>query len=47
MNILDKIVAHKSEEVKRQQSKISIEELKQTELFLRKTLSLRGFLLDD
>lgn len=47
MNILDKIVAHKSEEVKRQQSKVSIEALKQTESFTRKTLSLRQFLLDD
>src|SRR5436190_22997878 len=47
MNILDKIVAHKAEEVKNQKSKVKIEELKETEFFLRKTLSLRQFLLDD
>lgn len=47
MNILDKIVAHKKEEVKSQQSKVSMEKLKQTELFSRKTLSLRKFLLDE
>ena len=47
MNILDKIVAYKKEEVKIQQAKVSVEELKQTELFARKTLSLREFLLDE
>jgi indole-3-glycerol phosphate synthase len=47
MNILDKIVAHKKEEVKRQQASVSIEALKQTASFSRKTLSLRQFLLDD
>ena len=47
MNILDKIVAHKKEEVKSQQAKVSIDELKQAEYFSRKTLSLRQFLLDE
>lgn len=47
MNILDKIVAYKKEEVKTQQAKVSVEELKQTELFARRTLSLREFLLDE
>ncbi|HNP22782.1 MAG TPA: indole-3-glycerol phosphate synthase TrpC [Panacibacter sp.] len=46
MNILDKIVAHKQEEVKRQKSKISIEALKDTEAFSGKTLSLRASLSD-
>jgi len=46
MNILDKIVAYKKEEVKRLESKVSVEELKQTELFATKTLSLREFLSD-
>lgn len=47
MNILDKIVAYKREEVKNQKSKIKIEELKSNEYFSRKTFSLRRFLLDD
>ena len=47
MNILDKIVAHKKEEVKSQKSKVKIEELKDTDLFSKKTLSLRQFLLDE
>src|SRR5436190_21546529 len=47
MNILDKIVAHKKEEVKVQKSQVTIEELEATEFFLRKTSSLRQFLLDD
>jgi len=47
MNILDKIVAHKKEEVESQKSKVKIEELKATEFFSRKTLSLREFLLDN
>lgn len=47
MNILDKIVAHKKEEVKSQQLKVNIEELKSTRHFSRKALSLRQFLLDD
>ncbi|MEP6844838.1 MAG: indole-3-glycerol phosphate synthase TrpC [Panacibacter sp.] len=47
MNILDKIVAHKREEVKRQKTKVTIEELKTSSIFARKTLSLRQFLLDE
>ncbi|CAN5466315.1 indole-3-glycerol phosphate synthase TrpC [soil metagenome] len=47
MNILDKIVAHKRIEVESQKSKVKIEELKATEFFSRKTLSLREFLLDE
>jgi len=47
MNILDKIVEHKKEEVKSKKSKVNIEELKATEFFSRKTLSLRQFLLDE
>jgi len=47
MNILDKIVEHKKEEVKSQKSKVEIEELKDSQFYSRKTLSLRQFLLDD
>ena len=47
MNILDKIVAHKKEEVESQKSKVKIEELKDSQFFSRKTLSLREFLLDE
>ncbi|HRI20448.1 MAG TPA: indole-3-glycerol phosphate synthase TrpC [Panacibacter sp.] len=47
MNILDKIVEHKKEEVKSQKSKVKIEELKDSQFFSRKTLSLREFLLDE
>jgi len=47
MNILDKIVAYKKEEVKSQQLKLSIHELKNADAFARKTLSLKQFLLDE
>ncbi|CAN5168980.1 indole-3-glycerol phosphate synthase TrpC [soil metagenome] len=47
MNILEKIIAYKREEVKSQQSRVSVGELKQAEFFSKKTLSLRQFLLDD
>ena len=47
MNILDKIVAHKRIEVESKKSKVKIEELKDSEFFSRKTLSLRQFLLDE
>lgn len=47
MNILDKIVAHKKEQVKSQQTKVSIEELKDVPFFSRETLSLREFLLNE
>ena len=45
MNILDKIIAHKKREIVQQQQITKIEELKQTEHFNRKTLSLTDFLL--
>ena len=47
MNILDKIVEHKKEEVKSKKSKVNIEELKSSQFFSRPTLSLREFLLDE
>jgi indole-3-glycerol phosphate synthase len=47
MNILEKIIAHKTGEVKIQKSKVKLEELKSTEFFSGKTLSLREFLLDE
>ncbi len=47
MNILEKIVAQKKEEVKSQKLKVNIQELKQSEYFSGKTLSLRKFLLDE
>lgn len=47
MNILDKIVAHKKEEVKSQKSKVKIEELKDSQFYSRTTLSLKEFLLDE
>lgn len=47
MNILDKIVEHKKEEVKSQKSKVKIEELKTSQFFSRTTLSLREYLLDE
>lgn len=47
MNILDKIVEHKKEEVKSQKAKVKIEELKNAQFFSRPTLSLREFLLDE
>src|SRR5688572_12678265 len=47
MNILDKIVDHKKEEIRSQKLKVELEALKAAELFSRKTLSLRQFLLDD
>ncbi len=47
MNILEKIVAHKKEEVERQQSRVKVAELKDAEAFSKETLSLRRFLLDE
>ncbi len=41
MNILDKIVARKREEIAFSKSKISVEELKNSEFFGRKTFSLK------
>lgn len=47
MNILDKIVEHKKEEVKSQKSKVKIEELIDSQFFSGNTLSLREYLLDE
>ena len=41
MNILDKIIARKKEEIAFFKSKISIDELKNTDFFGRKTYSLK------
>ena len=41
MNILDKIVARKKEEIAFSKSKISVEELKNSEFFERETFSLK------
>ena len=41
MNILDKIVARKKEEIAFSKSKISVEELKNSEFFVRETFSLK------
>src|ERR1041385_780056 len=46
MNILDKIVGYKKEEVKDQKLKVGIEELKSYSCFSRQSLSLKKFLLD-
>ena len=47
MNILEKIVAYKKEEVKNQKSKVKIDELKNYPGFSKESLSLRKFLLDE
>lgn len=47
MNILEKIVTYKKEEVKSKKSKVSIDELKGYTGFSRQSLSLRRFLLDE
>jgi indole-3-glycerol phosphate synthase len=47
MNILEKIVDYKKEEVKSQKSKVTIDELKNYPDFSRKSLSLKKFLLDE
>ncbi len=41
MNILDKIIARKKEEIAFSKSKISVEELKNSEFFGRETFSLK------
>jgi indole-3-glycerol phosphate synthase len=46
MNILEKIVAYKNEEVKSQKSKVSVDKLKTYPSFSRESLSLRKFLSD-
>ncbi len=47
MNILDKIIEHKKEEVARNKRLVSLYELQQQENFNRKTFSLKDFLLDE
>jgi indole-3-glycerol phosphate synthase len=47
MNILDKIIEHKKEEVARNKKLVSLHELQQQENFNRKTFSLKEFLLDE
>jgi indole-3-glycerol phosphate synthase len=47
MNILDKIIAHKKNEVAEARGKISENDLSQQELYKRPTLSLKEFLLDE
>ncbi|MAX80518.1 MAG: indole-3-glycerol phosphate synthase [Crocinitomicaceae bacterium] len=44
MDILDKIIAHKKQEVARQQELVSLETLQQQQHFQRETLSLSAFL---
>jgi indole-3-glycerol phosphate synthase len=46
MNILDKIIEFKKEEVARNKGLVSLEALKQQESFNRQTFSLKEFLLD-
>jgi indole-3-glycerol phosphate synthase len=47
MNILDKIIEHKKEEVVRDKNLISLHELQQQENFDRQIISLKSFLLDE
>ena len=47
MNILDTIIAHKKNEVAQAKSLKTISELEQMPFFLKPTLSLKKFLLDD
>lgn len=46
MNILEEIIEHKWQEVKRQKSKISIADLEKSSLFSRPVLSFKDFLID-
>jgi indole-3-glycerol phosphate synthase len=46
MNILEEIIEYKIKEVARQKNAVSIETLEKADLFSRKTLSLKNFLLD-
>jgi len=46
MNILDKIVKYKREEVEAQKQKVSLDELMKSDNYSRKTYSLKDFLLD-
>jgi indole-3-glycerol phosphate synthase len=47
MNILDTIIAHKKKEVAQAKLQAPVEELVQSELYKRPTLSLKQFLLDE
>ncbi len=47
MNILDKIIAHKKIEVEERKLAVPVAMLEKQEFFLRQTLSLKQFLLDD
>jgi len=47
MNILEKIVVYKKEEVKNQKSKVSIDKLESYPGFSKESLSLRKFLMDE
>jgi indole-3-glycerol phosphate synthase len=46
MNILEQIIEYKKSEVEKRKSKVSIAELEKRNLFSRKILSLKDFLLD-
>ena len=46
MNILDKIVARKKEEVASAKAKTSVDQLEQKLAFSRETYSLKSFLID-
>ncbi len=47
MNILDTIIAKKKIEVASNKARVSIDELKQSDLFMRPIFSLKDFLLDE
>jgi indole-3-glycerol phosphate synthase len=47
MNILEKIIAHKKEEIAKRKAQRSIGELKTAAYYKRKTFSLKQFLLDE
>lgn len=47
MTILDKIIAHKKIEVSASKAIVTVEELKEQDMFKRETYSLRKFLLDE
>lgn len=47
MNILDQIIAYKKLEIAEQRKKVSFDALEKEEFFVRATLSLKKYLLDD
>jgi len=47
MNILDKIIQHKKQEIAQRKQAVPLAELEKAALFSRKTFSLRSFLLDE